>query len=149
MTPKSILVPVDFSPYGEHALDYACGLAEKLGATLHLVNAIGAGTPELNVVFTDKVLETFRAKSMAELEKIAKDRASIAKFGHLIVQAGDPRDAILQAAEKLNPDLIIMGSHGRRGFSRAVLGSVAENVVRRAPCPVLVVRAPKEHKEHS
>ena len=140
MTPKTILVPSDFGTCAEHALDYACGLAEKLGATIHLVNALGASLPELSVALTETKMASLRASSMASLERLSGARAPIAKFGHLIVEPGDAREAILKLAETLHADLIVMGSHGRSGLSRLVLGSVAESVVRRAPCPVLIVR---------
>jgi nucleotide-binding universal stress UspA family protein len=143
MTPKTILVPTDFSQCADRALDYACSLAEKLGATIHLVNALGAALPELSVALTDSMITTLRAGSMSQLEKLAKERASLAKFGKLTVEAGDARDAILKTAEACNADLIVIGSHGRRGVTRFVLGSVAEDVLRRATCPVLVVRMPK------
>lgn len=144
MTPNNILVPVDFSAYSERALDYACALAEKLGAKLHLVHAIGAGLPELSAVLTDSVIAPLRESSKLELEKIAKARAAIATFGELMIEPGDARDGILAAAKRCAADLIIIGSHGRGGLSRLVLGSVAEDIVRRAPCPVLVVRVPRE-----
>lgn len=140
MTPTNILVPVDFSAHSERALDYACSLAEKLGAKLHLVHAIGAGLPELSAVLTDSMVATLRAGSLEELEKIAKKRSGIATFGKVTVEPGDARDGILEAAKACAADLIVIGSHGRRGLTRLVLGSVAEDIVRRAPCPVLVVR---------
>ena len=141
--PRDILVPIDFSPGSEHALDYACSLAGKLDATIHLVNAIGAGLPELNAALTDQMIETLRTGAMAQLEKLAEARKPAVRFGKLIVQPGEARDAILETVASVRPDLIVIGSHGRRGVSRFVLGSVAEEVVRRAPCPVLVVRAAK------
>jgi len=140
--PHDILVPVDFSAGAECALDYACTLAIKLDATVHLVNALGAGLPELSVALTDRMIETLRAGAMAELEKLASARMPAVRFGKMIVQPGEPRDAIIETATSLRPDLIVIGSHGRRGVSRLVLGSVAEEVVRRAPCPVLIVRSP-------
>lgn len=140
MTPKTILVPIDFSECADRALDYACGLAEKLGATIHLVNALGAGLPELSVALTDSMIATMREGSTSQLDKIAKERAPLATFGRSFVSAGDARDSILDAARACSADLIVIGSHGRRGVKRLVLGSVAEDVVRRAPCPVLVVR---------
>lgn len=142
--PRDILVPVDFSPGAEHALDYACTLAGKLDATIHLVNAIGAGLPELNAALTDQMIETLRTSAMAQLEQLAAARKPTVRFGKLIVQPGEARDAILDTVATVRPDLIVIGSHGRRGVSRLVLGSVAEDVVRRAPCPVLVVRAAKQ-----
>lgn len=140
MKTANILVPVDFSAHSERALDYACSMAEKLGSKLHLVHAIGAGLPELSAVLTDSMVATLREGSMAELAKIATARAPLASFGKLMVEPGDARDGILAAAKSCAADLIILGSHGRRGIRRLVLGSVAEDIVRRAPCPVLVVR---------
>jgi nucleotide-binding universal stress UspA family protein len=140
MTPTNILVPVDFSAHSERALDYACSLAEKLGAKLHLVHAIGAGLPELNAVITDSMLAKLREGSLADLTKIASAREGIATFGRIMIEPGDARDGILEAARACAADLIVIGSHGRRGLSRLVLGSVAEDIARRAPCPVLVVR---------
>ena len=58
-----------------------------------------------------------------------------------ILRTGDPRDMILQTAKEIHADLIVIGTHGRRGISRFLLGSVAEAIVRSAPCPVLTVRA--------
>lgn len=140
MTPNNILVPMDFSAHSERALDYACNLAEKLGAKIHLVHAIGAGLPELGSILTDSTLAKLREGSLAGLEKVAKSREGIASFGKIMVEPGDARDGILLAAKACGADLIVIGSHGRRGLQRVVLGSVAEDVSRRAPCPVLVVR---------
>ena len=75
MTPTNILVPVDFSVHSERALDYACSLAEKLGAKLHLVHAIGAGLPELSAVLTESMIATLREGSLADLQKIVSARA--------------------------------------------------------------------------
>ena len=66
-----------------------------------------------------------------------RDKGTI---GQAVLRTGDARDSIIQAAEELHADLIVMGTHGRRGVSRALLGSIAETVVRSAPCPVLTVR---------
>ena len=142
MTPKSILVPIDFGTLSEHALDYACGLARKLGAKIDLVNAIGATIPELSASLSDSLIESLRVGNRTLLEKLVKDRVGLALFDHLIVEPGDPRTAILKVAEKLRPDLIIIGSHGRHGLTRLVLGSVAEYVVRHAVPPVLVYHLP-------
>jgi universal stress protein A len=140
MLPTNILVPVDFSRCAEHALDYACELAGKLGARLHLVNAIGSSLPELSIALTDQMLASIRNTNAAELDKLIAARRALASFGEARVVDDDPRDAIVKAAAVLRADLIIIGTHGRRGLSRALLGSVAEDIIRRAPCPVLAVR---------
>lgn len=141
MLPKLILVPIDFSANAEHALDYACALAQKLGSTVHLVHAIASPPSALQVALTEDILENLVKEHREELDKLAQARRGVASFGAATVEVGDPRDTIVEAAQKLGADLIVMGTHGRRGLSRVVMGSVAEDVIRRAPCPVLTVRA--------
>lgn len=141
MLPKLILVPTDFSANAEHALDYACALAQKLGSTVHLVHAIASPPTALQVALTEEILENLVNEHREALDKLAEARRGIASFGATTVEVGDPRDTIVGAAQALGADLIVMGTHGRRGLSRVVMGSVAEDVIRRAPCPVLTVRA--------
>lgn len=71
---------------------------------------------------------------------MTKTKLGATVHGPAIVETGEARDGILKAAKEVSADLIVIGSHGRRGVKRLVLGSVAEDIVRRAPCPVLVVR---------
>lgn len=143
MLPRTILVPIDFSTCSERALDYALTLAERLDATVHLVTAIAAAMPGLDSLLSDQTDAAPRREGIGALQKLTAARSTLAKVGRLIALPGDPRDAILQVANELHVDLIVMGTHGRRGVSRLVLGSVAEEVVRRAPCPVLTVRQEK------
>ena len=140
MIPTNILVPIDFSPYSEHALDYALGLAGRLGARIHIVNAIGAALPELSSALTDQMISSIRHDNAAALDKLLQPRRALASFGEITVVDDDARDAILKAARAVHADLIVIGTHGRRGLQRVLLGSVAEDVLRRAPCPVLAVR---------
>jgi nucleotide-binding universal stress UspA family protein len=140
MIPTNILVPIDFSPCSEQALDYACALAAKLGARIHVVNAIGATLPELSVALTDQMIASIRHDNEATLAGLLAPRRATASFGETFVVDDDARDAILKAAKAVHADLIVIGTHGRRGLSRALLGSVAEDVLRRSPCPVLAVR---------
>lgn len=140
MIPKMILVPIDFSPTSEYALDYACLLAVEVGAKIQLVHAIGATVSELDAVLSDSMIASLREGAQARLEKLAKTKHELAPIVKVNVVSGEPRDAILEASKRCEADLIVIGSHGRRGLSRLVLGSVAEAVVRRAECPVLVVR---------
>jgi universal stress protein A len=144
MTPKNILVPIDFSQASERALDYACSLASGLGAKVHVVNALDASLPELTITLTDAMLESLRDGARTALNKLVDPRRVLVPFGEIAVKIGDPRDVILAEAETLHIDLIVMGTHGRRGLSRVFLGSVAEDVSRRSPCPVLLVRMKKE-----
>lgn len=146
MIPKTILVPIDFSDASEQALEYACSLASSLGATLHLVNAVGAATPELTMALTDKMMVTLVDEHRAALEQLVDSRRSLVAFGTITVKWGDPRDLITETADLIDADLIVMGTHGRRGLSRFFVGSVAEDVARRAPCPVLLVRMKKARR---
>jgi nucleotide-binding universal stress UspA family protein len=149
MLPKNILVPTDLSPGAEAALDYACELAAKLEATVHLLHVIAIpalGVPELGVAITSTVIDQVIAENQTAIDALADARRNKTKIGEVILRTGDARDVIDQAATELHADLIVMGTHGRRGISRALLGSVAETVVRSAPCPVLTVRGAKRDK---
>lgn len=145
-SPKQILVPIDFSTYAEQALDYAVMLAHQLGATVHLVNAVGVpalGAPEIGLAYAASMIETIIVENRKALDKLAATYRDGGTIGQAIVRNGDPRDVILQTAEEIGADLIVMGTHGRRGLSRALIGSVAEMVVRTSPIPVLTVRGRK------
>jgi nucleotide-binding universal stress UspA family protein len=142
--PRSILVPTDLSEGAEEALDYACALASQFGATIHLVNVIGIptlGVPELGVALTASVIDSIVRDNQAALDRLADQKRPHVHIGEVVLRTGDARDIINQTAKELHCDLIVMGTHGRRGVARALLGSVTETVVRSAPCPVLTVRA--------
>ena len=143
MMPKNILVPTDLSEGAEEALDYACELARQFGATVHLLNVIGIpvlGVPELGVALTSTVIDSLVRDNQVALEALADRKRSLAPIGQSLLRTGDARSVINQTAKELGADLIVMSTHGRRGVTRALLGSVTETVVRTAPCPVLTVR---------
>jgi universal stress protein A len=142
MLPKHILVPTDLSEGAEQALGYACELARTLGAQVHLLNVVAIpaiGVPELGVALTGTIIDQLVTENQGALDRLAQTKCT-AQLGQVLIKAGDPRDMINQTAQELGIDLIVMSTHGRRGFSRALLGSVAETVVRSAPCAVLTVR---------
>ena len=143
MLPKNILVPTDLSETAEEALDYACELARTFGATVHLLHVIGIpalGVPELGVALTSTVIDSMVRENQQALDELAARKSGQATFGQVLLRTGDARDLINQTVKDLHADLIVMATHGRRGVSRALLGSIAEAVVRTAPCPVLTVR---------
>jgi glycine betaine transporter len=147
MLPKHILVPTDLSEGAEQALDYACELARMLGAQIHLLNVIGIpvlGLPELGLALTSTMLDQLVVENQDSIDQLARTRCT-APLGRVMVKIGDARDVINQTARELGVDLIVMGTHGRRGISRALLGSVAETIVRSAPCAVLTVRLREVH----
>jgi nucleotide-binding universal stress UspA family protein len=148
MLPKNILVPTDLSQHAEEAFDYACELAQKLGATVHIVNVIGIpalGVPELGVAVTSTMIDSMVTENQQALDALVARRRGDVPIGSVLLRTGDARDMIDQAAKEVGADLIVMGTHGRRGVSRALLGSIAESVVRSAPCPVLTIRS-KDHR---
>jgi universal stress protein A len=141
--PKIILVPVDFSEGSTAALDYAVGLAGKLDAKIVLLNVVGVQVlgAEYGMPVSASAIELIYNTNQQELDKLVKAHNDKASFARTLLETGDPRSVIEAAAKKLNADLIVMGTHGRRGLRRMLIGSVAESVVRNAPCPVLLVRA--------
>ena len=142
--PTTILVATDFSPGADEALSYAVELGAKLGAKLHLVNAIAVpalGVPEVGLAVASTLMESMVQTNQTELDK----RAARHPSAHIatLLRTGDARDVILDVAREISADLIVVGTHGRRGFRRALIGSIAESVLRTARCPILAIR---EHR---
>ncbi len=140
--PRNILVPIDFSESSEKAATAACALAAKTGATVHLLHAyvIPVESVGLALAVSQHYVEQFVGESKAQLQELGSRLCPGAVLGPFLVESGDPREVITEEAKKLHAELIVMGTHGRRGITRALIGSVAESVVRTAPCSVLVVR---------
>jgi nucleotide-binding universal stress UspA family protein len=144
-----ILVPTDFSETADAALTYAKEIAERFGASIRLVHVFD--DPFVNSVFSPDVYapvpQTLREAVLRDVRSRLAERltsAEKARFGgDADILTGVTVNAIIDDANVHHVDLIVMGTHGRRGISHAVLGSVAERVVRTAPCPVLTVRHPK------
>lgn len=132
-----ILVPTDFSAPSEAALAYARGLANQFDAALHLIHI--AENPFLRPVVTDRrSLEDAAVRWLQDrLTEDERRRGAVA----ILERSDEPANEILQYAKSADIDLIVMGTHGRTGLVRVVLGSVAEAVVRAAPCPVLTVHS--------
>ena len=132
-----ILVPTDFSAPSEAALAYGRELATQFDAALHLMHV--AENPFLRAVAIDRrALEEAAVRRLQErLTEAERRRGSVA----IVEQSDQPANEILRYAESANIELIVMGTHGRTGLARVVVGSVAEAVVRAAPCPVLTVHS--------
>src|SRR5258705_8825266 len=133
---KNILVPTDLSEGAEEALDYACEIARTFGATVHLLNVIGIpalGVPELGVALTSTMIDSMIRDNEVALQSLADTKRTQATIGQVLLRTGDARELINQTAKEIGADLIVMGTHGRRGVSRALLGSITETVVRTAP----------------
>ena len=143
-----ILVPTDFSETSDAALRYARTLADTFGASLHLLHAFedpyaaGALAPEVYGTVPQELRDSALELANTNLEERlpAADRERYR--GATTVVTGAPAAAIVKYATDHGVDLIVMGTHGRSGVAHLLLGSVAEKVVRTAPCPVLSVREP-------
>lgn len=144
-----ILCPIDFSDFSLNAYRYALSVACRYGArlfALHIVElwkypyadfaAVAGGYGEF--------FRVVRQGSEEQLKKFVKICSKDDVQPELIVEQGIAPDCILALADAREADLIVMGTHGRRGFDRLMLGSVTERVMRKAPCPLLVVNSPSQ-----
>jgi nucleotide-binding universal stress UspA family protein len=140
--PKIIVVATDFSAHAQAAQADAIALAKALNAHLVLVHVwqVPLAAPEGAWVLIDDVCTQLEAAERAKQhEALEQVRAELPSAEGLFV-VGDPRAGILAAARDKHADLIVLGTHGRRGLSRVLLGSVAEWVVHHAPCATWLVR---------
>ena len=145
-TITNILVPVDFSPHAEYAFTYATRLAERFGAKLALLYVVddsfvtGGWSSEIYVPNVPELMENLIADADRRLATLKASAAALGLTAETAVIRGRPAHAIVEHAKSGGFDLIVMGTHGRTGVSHVVMGSVAERVLRKAPCPVLTVR---------
>jgi nucleotide-binding universal stress UspA family protein len=137
---RTILHPTDFSPGSAAAFDHACQLARDYDARLVVLHAFGPVVPigDEGVLLSNNIDE-LRAMAGKQLDAIRPATPTVRT--EKLLRDGPSTETILAAASDLQADLIVMGTHGRTGFRRLLLGSVTEDVLRRAPCPVLTVKA--------
>ena len=139
-----ILVPVDFSAHSESAMRYALELARPFDAAIHLLNVVE--DPLAAGVWSSEIYTAEIAELQINLVRDAETRLGgwVPVSGGRItteVRTGPAATQILEAARERGIDLIVMGTHGRTGLAHVVMGSVAERVVRLAPCPVLTLHS--------
>jgi len=150
LAPRHVLVATDFGPGAEAALDQALALAATAGGRITLAHVYDVSTlagPDALVLAGGKLVEEFIREANEELEHQAEGARGRGAAVTCELRPGHPAQALVDLADELAVDLIVMGTHGRKGVSRALLGSVAESVVRRATVPVLVVRSPPRTRE--
>jgi universal stress protein A len=143
---NKILFPTDFSRTGDAALDLATTLARDTGARLIIVHVeeppVAYGGGEMYYGMPEPAVEEIKRM----LHAVVPNDPQVA-YEHRLV-SGDPASAIVKLAEDEQVDLIVMGTHGRTGLSRLLMGSVAESVVRRAPCPVVTYKTHAKKLAH-
>jgi nucleotide-binding universal stress UspA family protein len=150
VTLERILVPVDFSACSLDALEYAVVVAQQAKASLMLLHVLEPVSYGLDFTLGhSRTRELVRENWTKRLEDLASSLKVTDIPVEVRLRGGLPADSILDSAQTLPCDLIVMGTHGRRGISHAISGSVAEAVLRKALCPVLTVRSQKFGPGHS
>jgi nucleotide-binding universal stress UspA family protein len=140
---KNILVPTDFSPTSRRALEYAGLLAKQFDGSIRLLHVVddpvsAAAWTEGYALSVGALRDRMVADAELELSRLAWSIADLGITSQVLL--GPPALTIVESAAETHADLIVMGTHGRSGISHLLLGSVAERVIRLAPCPVLTVR---------
>ena len=145
---KNILVATDFGEASDAALAYGRDLARSYDSTLHVLHV----ADDVVVRFAGEFSMAALPDVQAQVEESARDQMKALVTGEdkhqlrarpVVVTSLSPAETIVEYARAHNVDLIVMGTHGRRGFDHLLMGSVAERVLRTAPCPVLTVRHPE------
>ena len=143
---KKILAPTDFSEHAQGAVRSACMLAETFGATLHLLHVLPEAIPASpDLMLAPSVPPEYygdaEARADEALRKVADPAWADVPAIATAVRWGTAVEAITDYATQQGIDLIVIATHGRTGLSHVLLGSVAERIVREAPCPVLTIRS--------
>lgn len=144
LTIESILHPTDFSQPSDYAFRLAHSLARDHGSrliVLHVVATLGPELATFGEATTELEPESYQRKLWAELRQVQPKDPAV-RVEHRLAE-GDPAKEIVRAAVEAGCGLIVMATHGRSGLQRLLMGSVAEEVLRHAPCPVLTVKSPQ------
>ena len=139
---NSILVPTDFSEASEKAVEYAADLATTFDAKVSMIYVDDLNYSEIGmfgIVDADRLRQETKARASDKLERLIGQYIPEASRGETLVVEGKPGLEIVEYAAKAEVDLLVVSTHGHTGLSHMLLGSTAEYVVRRAPCPVLSV----------
>ncbi|HWP98969.1 MAG TPA: universal stress protein [Vicinamibacterales bacterium] len=149
---RRLLVATDFSEPSRLAMSYACELADTFEAALHVLHVVSDpyaqpwASEAFGVPLAD-VLADWERAARQQLEQAVPPEIRQRREVRLVTRVGQPFFEIIDYAEKERIDLIVMGTHGRGFVAHMLMGSVAEKVVRKAPCPVLIVRSPRHAGE--
>jgi nucleotide-binding universal stress UspA family protein len=142
-----VLVPIDFTETSDKALDFALELAEKFGAAVTVMHAFEIpviGFPDGALVATADIAVRIQEAGRKGLDAAVDARKARGVKMESVLREGSAEEEIRAVAEQMKADLIVIGTHGRKGIARALLGSVAENVIRTVKVPVLVIHGPRD-----
>ncbi len=143
---RRILFPTDFSEHAEHAWSYALTFAQEFAAEVHLLHVVSP-PPRLTEAYAvnfdpEKMIKALADEAIASMDRMVAAAKSRGLIFHREVRVGVDFREILDYVAKQEIDLVVMATHGRTGLAHALLGSVAEKVVRKSPCPVLTIKHP-------
>jgi nucleotide-binding universal stress UspA family protein len=137
---RTVLHPTDFSERSQYAFGLACALAQGYGARLIVLHVAEVPTVAYGEGVVSPNPEELRAAAQEQLDRLQVPHTNVRVERRL--EQGDIVTEILRVAQEIRADLIVLGTHGRTGLARLLMGSVAEQIVRKAVCPVLTVKAP-------
>ncbi len=141
---RRVLVPIDFSEHSKNALQYAVSFARQFSSELVLVYVVEPAIYPADFSFGQVALPNIenelRERGKEELEQLVKAHIGTSLPARTMIRTGKPYLEIVTAAAEENADLIIIATHGHSGMEHLLFGGTAERVVRKAPCPVLMVR---------
>jgi nucleotide-binding universal stress UspA family protein len=144
-----MLVPVDFSGCSLDACEYGALIAQRSKASMKLLHVLEPVSYGLDFTLPHVAQhESSKTAVTKRLSDLASALTAVGLQSDFLISGGLPADSILDAARNQSVDMIVMGTHGRRGLSHVLFGSVAEAVLRRSSCPVLTVRSPKLPSDH-
>ncbi|MFD1684980.1 universal stress protein [Halobellus litoreus] len=143
----NILVPTDGSAASEGAVDHAIELAKQYDATLHALYVVDTGAYSSMEVGSDIVIEALQEEGNQAVDRVANRAEDAGVAVETSVRTGIAHRSIVEYVSEEEIDLVVMGTHGRTGVGRFLLGSVAEKVVRTADAPVMTVRTDEEETE--
>jgi nucleotide-binding universal stress UspA family protein len=144
---KRILAPIDFTDASNASLEYAMDLAAALGAAVSVVHVYQIpmySFPDGAIITSSELAAQLSDTAQKNLDAAVHNHQKRGSSASGTLVSGNPSEEIVRLAQLEKADLIVMGTHGRRGLSRALLGSVAEQVLRTSPVPVLAVRSARE-----
>ncbi|MDR4470801.1 MAG: universal stress protein [Nitrospira sp.] len=137
--PFTIVVATDFSPTARHAFDTAVSWASRLEARISLLHVIKGAWSASELAAGAKVLKPLKTAALLKLGRFARLASEAGFRADVYLATGNPGERILTHCRTHQVDLLVVGAQGRSGLSRTFLGSVADELVRKAPCPVLTI----------
>lgn len=140
-TIHKIVVPVDFSENTDKLVTYACYMAEKLAAVIHFVHVVAPypGDATIGAPFAAEYRDKVYIASKERMSNLVHDNQERCPGCTGQVVAGEPVEQIVEIAKEVESDLVIISTHGAKGLEKILLGSVAERVLKRSHCPVLIM----------